>query len=152
MREIQEEKLKMACVDPTKSVNFPPVLAREEMVPYKHMQNLAKLPLGSTHTVVAIGHIEHYGQEKLVVKLDDGILYQAGDNLEQQKEQLKNGCKIIINKVRVNNSTKRRFGLCKVVQKGDWAGVLDYEKVPLLPASNKRSVPWNTSDKNVSSC
>ena len=60
--------------------------------------------------------------------------------MEQQKEQLKNGCKIIINKVRVNNSTKRRFGLCNVVQKGDCAGVLDYEKVPLLPASNKRSV------------
>ena len=49
----------------------------------------AELPLCSTHTVVAIGHIEHYGQEKLVVKLDDGILYQAGDNIEQQKEQLK---------------------------------------------------------------
>ena len=130
----------MACVDPTRSVGSPPVLTREEMVPYKHIQNLAELPLGSTHTVVAIGHIEHYGQEKLVVKLDDGILYQAGDNLEQQKEQLKNGCKIIMNKVRVNNSTKRRFGLCKVLQKGDWAGVLDYEKVPLLPASNKRSV------------
>ena len=139
-REIQKEKLKMACVDPTRSVDSLPVLAREEMVPYKHMQNLAELPLGSTHTVVAIGYIEHYGQEKLVVKLDDGILYQAGDNLEQQKEQLKNGCKIIINKIRVNNSAKRRFGLCKVVQKGDWAGVLDYEKVPLLPASNKRSV------------
>ena len=139
-REIQEEKLKMACVDPTRSVGSPPVLTREEMMPYKHIQNLAELPLGSTHTVVAIGHIEHYGQEKLVVKLDDGILYQAGNNLEQQKEQLKNGCKIIMNKVRVNNSTKRRFGLDKVLQKGDWASVLDYEKVPLLPASNKHSV------------
>ena len=89
----------------------PPVLAREEMVPYKHMQNLAELRLGSTHTVVAVGHIEHYGQQKLVVKLGDGILYQAGENLEQQKEQLKNGCNIIINKVRVNNS------ICKIVQR-----------------------------------
>ena len=138
-REIQEEKLKMACADPTRSVDSPPVLAREEMVPYKHMQNLAELPLNSTHTVVAIGHIEHYGQEKLVVKLDNGMLYQAGDNLEQQKEQLGNGCKIIINKVRVNNSTKRKFALCKVVQKGDWAGVLDYDEVPLLPAKKKRN-------------
>ena len=90
-REIQEERSKMACVDPTMSVDSPPVLAREEMVPYKHMQNLARLPLGSTHIVVAIGHIEHYWQQKLVFKLDDGILYQAGDNLEQQKKLLKNG-------------------------------------------------------------
>ena len=53
-REIQEEKLKMACADPTISVESPPFLVREEMVPYKHMQNLAELPLGSTHTVTAI--------------------------------------------------------------------------------------------------
>ena len=138
-REIQEEKLKMACVDSTISAESPPFLVREEMVPYKHMQNLADLPLASTHTIVAVGHIEHYGQQKLVVKLDDGILYQAGDNLEQQKEQLKNGCNIIINKVRVNNSTKRKFAICKIVQRGDWAGVVDYEKVPLLPAIKKRN-------------
>ena len=122
----------LTCVDSTMPVDSPPVLAREEMVPYKHMQNLAELPLGSTH-------IEHYGQQKLVVKLGDGILYQAGENLEQQKEQLKNGCNIIINKVRVNNSTKRKFAICKIVQRGDWAGVVDYEKVPLLPANKKRN-------------
>ena len=138
-REIQEEKSKMACVDSTMPVDSPPVLAREEMVPYKHMQNLAELPLGSTHTVVAVGHIEHYGQQKLVVKLGDGILYQAGENLEQQKEQLKNGCNIIINKARVNNSTKRKFAICKIVERGDWVGVVDYEKVPLLPVNKKRN-------------
>ena len=48
------------------------------------------------------------------------------------------GCKIVIEKIRVNNSTKRKYAICKIVQKGDWAGVLDYVKVPLLPASNKR--------------
>ena len=52
-RETQEEKSKMACVDSTMPLDSSPVLAREEMVPYKHMQNLAELPLGSTHTVVA---------------------------------------------------------------------------------------------------
>ena len=130
----------MPCVDPTMPLDSPPVLAREEMVPYKHMQNLAGLPLGSTHIVVAIGHIEHYGQQKLVFKLDDGILYKAGDNLEQQKKLLKNGCNIIINKVRVNNSTKRKFAICKIVQRGDWAGVVEYEKVLLLPENKKRNV------------
>ena len=29
--------------------------------------------------------------------------------------------------------------LSKVVQKGDWANVLDYDEVPLLPAKKKRS-------------
>ena len=48
-REIQEEKLKMACTDPTRSMESPPVLAREEMVPYKHLRNLTELSLGSTH-------------------------------------------------------------------------------------------------------
>ena len=45
-----------------------------------------------------------------------------------------------MNKVRVNNSTKREFAIRKVIQKGDWAGVLEDENVPLLPASNQRSV------------
>ncbi|CAB4013170.1 Hypothetical predicted protein [Paramuricea clavata] len=88
-----------------------PILTREEMVPYKHMRNLAELSLGSTHTLVAIGYIEHYGQEKLVVKLSYGILYQAGDNLEGQKEQLLDDCRVIITKIRVNHSTKRKFAV-----------------------------------------
>ena len=66
-REILEEQLKMTCAVSTISVEFPPVLAREEMVPYKHMQNLAELRLNSIHTDVAIG------QHKLVVKLGNGI-------------------------------------------------------------------------------
>ena len=114
-------------------------LAREDMVPYKHLQNLVELPLGSTYTVSAVGYIEHYGQQKLAVKLDNGVIFQAGDNLEQQKEQLADGCKIVIDKVRVNNSTKRKYAVCKIVQKGDWAGVLHYGQVPLLPANNKRN-------------
>ena len=107
------------------------------MVPYKHIRNLTKLPLGSMHTLVAIGYIEHYVQEKLVVKLDDGALYQAGDHLEEQKEQLTAECEIIISKTKLS-STRKKFAICKVVQRGNWAGVLDYKKVPLLPANKKR--------------
>ena len=29
--------------------------------------------------------------------------------------------------------------MCKIVQHGDWAGILDYNEVPLLPAKKKRS-------------
>ena len=137
-REIQEEKSKMASADLTMPVESPPVLTREEIVPYKHMRNLAELPLGSTHTVTAIGYIEHYGQQKLVVKLGDGILYQAGENLERQKEQLTEMCKIVISKTKLSQ-TRKKFAVCKIVQHGDWAGVLDYDEVPLLPAKKKRS-------------
>ena len=92
----------------------------------------------STHTVTAIGYIDHYGQQKLVVKLDDGITYQAGEHLERQKEQLTEMCKIVISKTKLS-PTKKTFAVCKVVQKGDWTGILDYEKVPLLPANKKRN-------------
>ena len=121
-REIREEKSKMAFADPTMSVESPPVLAREEMVPYKHLRNLAQLPLGSSLTVRAVGYIDHYGQEKLVVKLDNGILYKDGGNLEQQKEKLRNGCKIIIIRVRI----------CKVAQIGDWALVYSISRFGFL--------------------
>ena len=82
---MREEKSKMTSADSTIPVESPPVPTREEMVPYKHMRNLAELPLGSTHTVTAIGYIDHYGQQKLVIKLEDGISYQAGEHLERQK-------------------------------------------------------------------
>ena len=126
----------MACADPTISVESPPFLVREEMVPYKHMQNLAELPLGSTHTVTA--YIDHYGHQKLVVKLGDGITYQGGEHLERQKEQLTKMCKIVISKTKLL-PTRQNFAVCKVVQKGNWTGLLDYEKVSLLPANKKRN-------------
>ena len=136
----QTAKLKKMHAEPTMPSKALPILTREEMVPYKHMRNLAELPLRSIHTVIAIGDIEHYGQKKLVVKLDDGINYKAGDHLEEQKEHVVDGCRIIITKILANNSTRRKFAVCKVVQREDWAGVFDYEKVPLLPANKKRKV------------
>lgn len=95
VKEIQDEEAKLRqlvahTMSPSKVL---PLLSREEMLPYKHMQNLEEPPLGSTHIVVGIGHIEHYGQEKLVVKLNNSTIYQTRDNLEQQKEQLMDGCK-----------------------------------------------------------
>ena len=70
-----------------------------------------------TSTLLAIGYVEHYRQERVVVKLDDDIVYQAGENLDQQKEQLVDGCRIIITKIPINDSTKRTFSVCKVVQR-----------------------------------
>ena len=83
---------------------------------------VAELSIRCKHTVQAIGYSEHHGQ----LKFDTGQKYQAGENVEQQKEQLTESCKI-----RDNNSTKRRFAIYKIVQEGEWAGVLEYKKVPL---------------------
>ena len=87
MRE-EQAMLKMAFPESVTSSHALLTLTREEMVPYKHMPNLAELAMGLTHTVTATGQIQHHGQEKLVVKLEEGTIYQAGDYLEQQKEQL----------------------------------------------------------------
>ena len=37
-------------------------------VPYKSLNNLTELPVGSVHIVTGIGYAKHYGQDKLVVQ------------------------------------------------------------------------------------
>ena len=111
--------------------------AKEIRESRKPFEDLAELPLGSTHTVTAIGCIDHYGQQKLVVKLDDGITYQV-EMFIRRKEQLTKMYKIVISKTKLL-PTRKKFAVFKVVQKGDWTGLLDYEKVPLLPANKKRN-------------
>ena len=86
--------------------------------------------------VTAIGYAKHYGTDKLVVQLEDGTLYQAGEFLEKTKEDLLSDCKIIIEKYRVDSS-KRKFVMCKIVQQGDWPGLVDYKQVPMLSSKNK---------------
>ena len=105
-------------------------------VPYKTLNNLTELPIGSIHKVTAIGYAKHCGTDKLVVQLEDGTLYQAGEFLERTKEDLLSDCKIIIEKYRVDSS-KRKFVMCKIVQQGDWSGLVDYKQVPMLSSKNK---------------
>ena len=105
-------------------------------VPYKALSNLAEFPIGSVHAVSGIGYAKHYGKDKLVVQLDNGVSYQAGEFLETCKDNLVNGCKIIIKKSRVDSS-KRKYVVCKIVQKGDWSGYVDYKSVPMLSSKNK---------------
>ena len=87
-------------------------------VPYKSLTNLAELPVGSVHAVSGIGYCKHYCQDKLVVQLDNGMQYQAGEFLEACKDRLLDCCKIIIEKLRVDKS-RRKYAVCKIVQKGD---------------------------------
>ena len=105
-------------------------------VPYKALNNLAELPVRSVHVVTALGYAKHYGKDKLVVQLDNGVSYQAGEFLETCKDSLLNGCKIIIEKCRVYSS-KRKYVVCKIVEKGDWSGLVDYKLVPMLSSKNK---------------
>ena len=75
-------------------------------VPYKTLNNLTELPIGSIHKVTAIGYAKHYGTDKLVVQLEDGTLYQAGEFLERTKEDSLIDCKIIIEEYRVQLLSK----------------------------------------------
>ena len=60
--------VKMACISSTIFGESILVLAREETAPYKHLQNFAKLPLNSTHTIVAVGYRmqNHGNQDKAI--------------------------------------------------------------------------------------
>lgn len=75
--EIQEQtaKLRKMYAETTTHSRALLILTKEEMVPYKHMRNLVELPLGLAHTLVAMGYIEHFGEQKLVVKLKNGVYF-----------------------------------------------------------------------------
>ena len=85
LQDIQnaEEKLKEVT---TYSVEQLPAIT--VWLPYKALNNLTELPVGSVHVVTGIGYAKHYGQDKLVVQLDNGKTYQAGEFLEACKDRL----------------------------------------------------------------
>ena len=64
--------------------------------------------------------------------------YQAGEFLENIKEDLLNGCKIIIEKCRVD-SFKRKLVMCKTVQQGDLSGLVEYSLKTMRLAKNSCS-------------
>ena len=86
--------------------------------------------------MTGIGYAKHYGQDKLVVQLDNSVSYQAGEFLEACKDRLLSSCKIIIEKFRLDKA-RRKSAVCKIVQKGDLSGLVDYKQVPMLSSKNK---------------
>ena len=112
-------------------------IPREELLPYREYANITALPVGGVYKVESIGHITHYGTSRMVLRIADTI-YQAGQDLEANEEQITPGCSIRIEKIRQNRGRHVKYAVCKIVQKGDWAGVLDYNTVPVLPAKRKR--------------
>ena len=78
------------------------------------------------------GFIKHYGTDRLVVSVD-GKIYQAGENLEENVDQLKHLCKIKIEKIRTNRNRHVKYAVCSIYEKGDWTAFLDYGKMEFLP-------------------
>ena len=70
------------------------------------------------------------------MQLDNGMRYQAGEFLDACKDRLLDGCKIIIEKLRLDKA-RRKSAVCKIVQRGDWSGLVDYKQVPMLSSKNK---------------
>ena len=126
----EEEEEKQFPVENTDIVT--PFIPREDLLPYKEYPNLTALPIGSVHNVDGWGFIKHYGTEKLVISLD-GKIYQAGDNLEEQVNQLKYLSKIKIEKIRKSKKNNCKYSVCSVYEKDDWTAFLDYSKMDFLP-------------------
>ena len=103
------------------------------------IQKHAKFGLDTLLVRRTLGNIDHFEQQKLVVKWDDGITYQAGEHLERQKEQSTETYKTATSKTKLL-PTRKKFIVCKIVQKGDCTALQDYEKVPaVLPGTKKRN-------------
>ena len=106
-------------------------IAREELLPYRDYENIAVLSVGSVHKVDAIGEIIHYGISRLVVKIGEKV-YQAGQDLEEKKDQLLRECSIKIEKVRTNKTRHVKYAICTIYEKEDWTSMADYSKTPML--------------------
>ena len=90
------------------------------------------MPIGSVHNVDGWGIIKHYGTDRLVVSVD-GKIHQAGDNMEENVNQLKHMCMVKIEKIRLNTKRHVKYAVCSIYEKGDWTAYLDYGKMEFLP-------------------
>ena len=109
-----------------------PIIPRENLLNYREYPNLISLGVGSVHIVDGWGYIIHYGTERLVVSVD-GKIFQAGDDLEEKVDKLKNMSKIKIEKIRTNIKRHVKYAVCSVFEKGDWTVSVEYGTVPILP-------------------
>ena len=133
LQDIKDTKEKLKEVT---TYSFEPLPSIPVRVPYKALNNLAELPIGSVHAVSGIGYAKHYGKDKLVIQLDNGVSYQAGEFVKACKDRLLDGCKIIIENLEWIKQGEKS-ALCKIVQKGDWSGLVDYKQDPMLSSKNK---------------
>ena len=141
-----EEKPKQLPVENIDIVT--PVIPRENLLAYRDYPNLIALPIGSVHNVDGWGFLKHYGIERLVISLD-GKIYQAGDNLEENINDLKYLCKIKIEKIRTNDKRHVKYAVCSVYEKGYWTVLVDYNKVQMLPKMRMNRCVLDVRDVEV---
>ena len=125
-----------------------PIIPRENLLRYKDYPNRIALPIGSVHNVDGWGFVKHYGTQRLLISLD-GKIYQAGDNLEEQVNQLKYLSKIKIEKIRKSKKNNCKYAICSVYEKDDWTAFLDYSKMDFLPDEKMDGDTYILDVKNV---
>ena len=115
-----------------------PTLNPLECTHYQTLPNLAKLPENSIHVLVSKCKVVWRNNQKLVVKLGDGVVYQAGKYLQENEDKLSKDCRIKIGKKRVERSSRNLYALCTIAAKDDWATLLPFKELPELGFNDNR--------------
>ena len=114
------------------TANDLPIIPPDELPPFKDILDLIVLPKKSIHTPKKIGFITRYGQARMLVELEDGVRYVAGKDLQSKQDQLHVDCKLVLEKTKICTSSGKKHFIATVVAKGDWAGIIQYSRTPIL--------------------
>ena len=96
---------------------------------YKDYPDLIALSKNSIHKVEAIGYINQYATEKMVVQLPKGI-YQAGEYLQSKADELTLNCCIKLLKTRINLKNRIKSVNCSIFSCGDLSAFVKYIETP----------------------
>ena len=84
------------------------------------------------HKADGRGLVKHYGYERLLISLE-GKLYQAGENLAENLNQLETFCKFKIEKVHKNSTRHVRNAIYSIFEKGGlYTWIINFKKVRIL--------------------
>ena len=135
MKNASKQELGRSSIDNATAI---PVKPREELLPYRENPELSALPIGVIKKIEALGWVEWHGKDCLLVQVD-GVMHQAGIDLESKDSELATESYIRIDKHRFNRNTRRKYALCTVIQSGEWHKLVDYGKTPLLKTQDRRT-------------
>ena len=120
------------------------IIPRENLLRFGDYENLRCMAVGSVHRITALGYIEHYGRDRLVVKLENNNFYQAGYDLESKVAEIKDGSFVKIEKIKLNHNTRIKFAVCSVYN--DWTALVNYNKTPFLKSFNGNTCVIDVKD------
>ena len=109
--------------------------ARNDLLPYPDNPSLATLPLNIIKPVGAIGKVGYRGKERLLVEVE-GVMYQAGADLENKMTKLEKNCYLRIDKIKRNRSTRSKEAICTIIRNGEWHLLLQYGKCNMYRSCN----------------